>query len=555
MLGIMEDMVDCMSEYYDKVDHLERGFILHGVNDESREWLEDALLMTDAMMTVWGRSGLHCSRHAHNLGTGRGRAELILHRGDISTAVGEAIRMVMLSYESKPEPCEGEMADSRGRAPKHVSAWHRTPSSHYPSLRDVRSEALNSLFHWRAIDPLLRMVRFHEDTVRELLPAMRVFTENLTIVGEGDEAKVMLTTATRKHTGMVGFEPAETLGMPDTPEGIATICAYRHLVVSPILSTSILSVDSKDDNPVDAALIGLIPPCYITGDNNYGIPWMPVKHPQRRAAMLASLMNPAFLTGMAPRITQYEDGTFLYDLPIALHALAMDESEDDAVGTGVEGLQEREREYSRLDPGKVRDAAMGCMTRMDTLPLMRESTWERILNMRNWDGEPMSSKVLRFIGRVNTPIDQERKHMNQCVGQNCVPVINSPDAADLIVDVWQRCADGKSGCDSGRLLDALFSAEKTPTSSGSLADRALRMNEDGIAGIARRAYVRNEPDRVEAAACMEYARSMIADSDSLTALADAHRVDIIQYCDAVENAGQAMPKQFVSETLKSAATL
>lgn len=555
MLGIMEDTVDYMREYYDRVDHLERGFILHGVNDESREWLEDTLLMTDAMMTVWGRSGLHCSQHAHNLGTVRGRAGFILHRGDISTAVGEAIRMVMLSYESNPEPCEGEMADSRGRAPKRVSAWHRTPSSHYPSLREVRYGALNSLFHWRAIDPLLRMARFHEDTVSELLPAMRVFTENLTIVGEGDEAKVMLTTAKRKHTGTAGFEPAETLGMLDTPEGIATICAYRHLVVSPILSTSILSVDSKDDNPVDAALIGLIPPCYITGDNNYGIPWMPVKHPQRRAAMLASLMNPAFLTGMAPRITQYEDSTFLYDLPIALHALAMDESEDDAVGTGVEGLQEREREYSRLDPGKVRDAAMGCMTRMDTLPLMRESTWERILSMRNWDGEPMSSKILRFIGRVNTPIEQERKHMNQCVGQNCVPVINSPDAADLIVDVWQRCADGKSGCGSGRLLDTLFAAEKTTTSSGSLADRALRMNEDGIAGIARCAYVRDEPDRVEAAACMEYARSMIADRESLTALADAHRVDIIQYCDAVENAGQAMPKQFVSETLKSAATL
>lgn len=546
-----------MGDYDAKVTHVERDFILHGAGAYGLEWLELTLLMTDAMMSMWGRSGLHCSNSGRDLETKHGRARLMLHRRSVSRAVRDAFEMVILSSDPLLAGC-GERTDAKGRAPRRVSQWHRIPGGISPG---GKSFSLDILFTGCAVDALIRMARFHEDTLRELLPAMRGFVKTLTVTGEGDTARIMPEDS-RTDTGAEAAGANVCLGFADSTAGIALTAAYRHLVAAPVFATPVLEEDEDTDgqNPVDAAIIGLIGPDYIAGDRQYGFPWMTAKHPERRADMLAALMDPAFLSYMASRIAGFPHGGFLYDAPIALHALAMDTDSDadaDSVHTAesaLAGLYIREKKYRRLmGAGTVGKLTVSPSSRRDPLPLMRSDTWRRIMNLQDWNGSPIGRHVIEFMGRMNTPpVKGDRPGVGDTDRYHCIPVVVSPEAADMIVDFWQHCAEGKSGCDGDRILDTLLDAEKTQGSMGSLADDALRLDRDGIAWIARRAFLKGDTDRLEAAVCMDYTRAMDADHETRTMLSWAERVSISRYCDAVAGAVQAMPRPFVAETLKSA---
>lgn len=557
MMGGMDELTARMGDYDAKVTHVERDFILHGAGAYGLEWLESTLLMTDAMMSMWGRFGLHCSNAGRDLETKHGRARLMLHRRSVSRAVRDAFEMVILSSDPLLADC-GERTDAKGRAPRRVSQWHRIPGGISPG---GESFSLDILFTGCAVDALVRMARFHEDTIRELLPAMRGFVRTLDITGKGGSTRIMPEDS-RTETNAEAAGANVRLGFADSTSGVALTAAYRHLVAAPVFATPVLDEDedTNGQNPVDAALIGLIGPDYIAGDRQYGFPWMTAKHPERRADMLAALMDPAFLSHMAPRITGFPHGGFLYDAPIALHALAMDMDTDTDVdsGNGAEsvssGLYEREKEYRRLmDAGDVGRLTVSPSSRRDPLPLMRSDTWRRIMNLQDWNGSPIGRHVIEFMGRMNTPpVKGDRPGVGDTDRYHCIPVVSSPEAADMIVDFWQHCAEGKSGCDGDRILDTLLDAEKTQGSMGSLADDALRLDKDGIAWIARRAFLKGDTDRLEAAVCMDYTRAMDADRETRTMLSWAERVSISRYCDAVAGAVQAMPRPFVAETLKSA---
>lgn len=542
-----------MGDYDAKVTHVERDFILHGAGADGLEWLESTLLMTDAMMGMWGRSGLLCSNAGRDLGTKHGRARLMLHRRGVSRAVRDAFEMVILSSDQPLTGC-GERTDAKGRAPRRISQWHRIPGDISPG---GGSFSLDILFTGCAVDALVRMARFHEDTLRELLPAMRGFVRTLDITGEGGSARIMPEDS-KTETNAKAAGANVRLGFADSTAGIALTAAYRHLVAAPVFATPILEEDEDTDgqNPVDAAIIGLIGPDCIAGDRQYGFPWMTAKHPERRADMLAALMNPAFLSYMAPRIAGFPHGGFLYDAPIALHALAMDTDADSihAAGSTLAGLYIREKEYRRfMDAGAVGRLTASPSSRRDPLPLMREDTWRRIMDLQDWNGSPIGRHVIEFMGRMNTPpVKGDRPGVGDTDRYHCIPVVSSPEAADMIVDFWQNCAEGKSGCDGDRILDTLFDAEKTQGTMGSLADDALRLDKDGIVWIARKAFLKGDTDRLEAAVCMDYTRFMDADRETRTMLSWAKRVSISRYCDAVAGAVQAMPRPFVAEMLKSA---
>lgn len=544
-----------MGDYDAKIKHVERDFILHGAGAYGLEWLESTLLMTDAMMSMWGRSGLHCSNAGRDLETKHGRARLMLHRRSVSRAVRDAFEMVILSSDPLLADC-GERTDAKGRAPRRVSRWHRIPGGISPG---GESFSLDILFTGCAVDALIRMARFHEDTLRELLPAMRGFVRTLTVTGEGGSTRI-IPEDSRTETNAKVAGANVRLGFADSKAGIALTAAYRHLVAAPVFATPVLEEDEDTDgqNPVDAAIIGLIGPDYVAGDRQYGFPWMTAKHPERRADMLAALMDPAFLSYMASRIAGFPHGGFLYDAPIALHALAMDTDADadsvHAEGSALAGLYVREKEYRRLmDAGTVGRLTVSPSSRRDPLPLMRSDTWRRIMDLQDWNGSPIGRHVIEFMGRMNTPpVKGDRPGVGDTDRYHCIPVVSSPEAADMIVDFWQHCAEGKSGCDGDRILDTLLDAEKTQGSMGSLADDALRLDKDGIAWIARRAFLKGDTDRLEAAVCMDYTRAMDADRETRTMLSWAERVSISRYCDAVAGAVKAMPRPFVAETLKSA---